>query len=81
MPERMNIQKSDITDITEAWSSLAAKVYVPCSDEGYERLVMLLDVLINEVGEEETHPLTSLMEIVGVLIEKYEEERVLELDN
>ena len=39
----------------------------------------LLDGLIDEVGEDESHPLASLMEIVGVLIEKYEDEHVPEL--
>jgi HTH-type transcriptional regulator/antitoxin HigA len=31
------------------------------------------------VGEDEDHPLASLMEVIGVLIEKYEEEQVPEL--
>jgi len=47
--------------------------------EEYQRLVTFLDALIDEVGEEETHPLASLMEVVGVLIERYEEEHVPEL--
>jgi len=35
--------------------------------------------LIDEVGEDETHPLASLMEIIGVLIEKYENEHIPEI--
>lgn len=31
-------------------------------------------------GEDETHPLASLMEIIGVLIEKYEDEHVPEIE-
>jgi len=31
------------------------------------------------VGDDEVHPLASLIEIVGVLIEKYEHEHVPEL--
>ena len=38
----------------------------------------LLDTLIDEVGEDESHPLASLMEVVGILIEK-EDEHVPEL--
>ena len=45
----------------------------------YDELVELLDQLIDEVGEDETHPLASLMEVIGVLIEKYEDEHVPEL--
>jgi hypothetical protein len=37
------------------------------------------DSLTDEVGEEESHPLASLMEIVGVLIERCEDEHVREL--
>jgi mRNA-degrading endonuclease HigB of HigAB toxin-antitoxin module len=37
------------------------------------------DRLVDEVGENEKHPLASLMEILGVLIEKYEDEHVAEL--
>jgi len=54
-------------------------VYVPHTEEEYQRLMAVLDVLIDEVGEEETHPPASLMEVVGVLIEHYEEEHVPEL--
>lgn len=54
-------------------------VFVPHTEEEYRRLVGLLDRLIDEVGEDESHPLASLMEIIGVLIEKYEAEQVPEL--
>jgi HTH-type transcriptional regulator / antitoxin HigA len=69
----------DIGRTLQAWSTLSSVVYVPHSEEEYCRLVALLDELIDEVGEDETHPLASLMEIVGVLIERYEEEHVPEL--
>jgi HTH-type transcriptional regulator/antitoxin HigA len=36
-------------------------------------------MLIDEVGEDESHPLASLMEIVGVLIQNYEDQHVPEL--
>jgi HTH-type transcriptional regulator / antitoxin HigA len=49
------------------------------NEESYARLVSLLDGLIDEVGEDESHPLASLMEALGVLIEKYEDEHVAEL--
>ena len=35
------------------------------TEEEYQKLVNLLDSLIDEVGEDETHPLASLMEIIG----------------
>ena len=62
-----------------AWSYLAGTVFVPHSEAEYRRLVGLLDELIDEVGEDESHPLASLMEIVGVLIQNYEDQNVPEL--
>ena len=47
--------------------------------DDYDQRVDLLDRLIDEVGENENHPLASLMELPGVLIEKYEDEHVPEL--
>lgn len=56
-------------------------MHIPHTDQEYHRLVTLLDVLIDEVGEDETHPLASLMDIPGTLIEHYEDEHVPELDD
>ena len=70
------MQNLDVNKTADAWSSLAGAVFVPHSEEEYRRLVALLDGLIDEVGEDQSHPLASLMEIVGVLIEKYEDEHV-----
>ena len=69
----------DMSNTLQAWPALSSLVYVPHTEEEYTRLVAVLDALIDEVGEDETHQLASLMEIVGVLIERYEEEHVPEL--
>jgi len=45
----------------------------------YDRIITLLDNLIDEVGEDERHPLASLMEVLSVLVERYEAENVQEL--
>ena len=52
---------------------------MPHTEKQYRDLVALLDGLIDEVGEDENHPLASLMEVIGVLIEKYEDEHVPQL--
>jgi HTH-type transcriptional regulator/antitoxin HigA len=39
----------------------------------------LLDNLIDIVGENENHPLASLMELLGLLIEQYEDTYVPEI--
>lgn len=45
----------------------------------YNKAVSLLDSLIDIVGENEKHPLASLLELVGVLIEQYENLNVPEI--
>ncbi|HEV2329605.1 MAG TPA: hypothetical protein VGY56_12565 [Verrucomicrobiae bacterium] len=63
----------------EAWPQVASTLRVPHNDREYLQLIKLLDRLVDEVGENENHPLASLMEVLGVLIEKYEDENVEEL--
>ncbi len=73
------MQNLDVSQTLNNWTPLANTLYVPHTEKEYENLVALLDNLIDEVGDDEAHPLASLMEIVGVLIEKYEDENVSEL--
>lgn len=63
----------------QAWKNLSDTVFVPRSETEYERLVEMLDRLIDEVGEDETHPLASLMDVLSALIENYENANVPEL--
>ncbi|CAN5495818.1 hypothetical protein BH24DEI1_BH24DEI1_01170 [soil metagenome] len=69
----------DVAQVEQVWPALADHVFVPHTEEDYQRLVVLLDSLIDTVGEDESHELTSLMEVLGVLIEKYEDEHVPEV--
>ena len=69
----------DIGNTTTAWSALAGTVFVQHTNEEYTQLVAVLDQLIDEIGEDESHPLASLMEMLGVLIEHYENAHVAEL--
>jgi len=70
---------SEMQKATKVWPSISDILFVPHTNQEYQALVDLLDNLTDEVGEDEKHPLASLMEIVGVLIEKYEDEYVPEL--
>lgn len=73
------MQNIDVNKTAEAWSSLAGTVFVPHTEEEYRKLVALLDGLVDGVGENESHQLASLMEVISILIEKYEDEHVPEL--
>ena len=70
---------SEIQTAQDIWPVLTPVVFVPHDESEYQRLVAVLDDLIDVVGENEDHPLASMMEVIGVLIERYEEESVPEL--
>lgn len=40
----------------------------------YNQLVTILDDLIDQVGEDESHPLASMMDVLSALIENYEKQ-------
>lgn len=69
----------DVATVATHWVKLAKTIFVPHTETEYRRLVAFLDRLIDEVREDERHPLASLMELVGVLIERYEDDHVPEL--
>ncbi|MET0753242.1 MAG: hypothetical protein ABWZ66_07705 [Pyrinomonadaceae bacterium] len=63
----------------QSWKNLSDTIFVPHTEAEYNRLVAMLDKLIDEVGEEEAHPLASLMDVLSALIENYENANVPEL--
>ncbi len=69
----------DLKKAASLWPNLADTLFVPRNDAEYNRLVAILDKLIDEVGEDESHPLASLMEIIGVLVAHYENVNVPEM--
>lgn len=65
----MNTQ---LKKIAKVWPNIQSVFSVPHNENDYNNLVNLLDSLIDEVGNNESHPLSSLMETIGSLIETYE---------
>ena len=70
---------TEVQTVQNVWPMLTDVVFVPHAQGEYQQLTEVLDNLIDVVGEDEDHPLASLMEVIGVLIEKYEDEHVPEL--
>jgi HTH-type transcriptional regulator/antitoxin HigA len=68
---------TDIERIEALWPAFAPYLFVPRTDAEYDRLTDDLDALTDRVGEDETHPLASLMEVIGSLIDRYEDESPL----
>ena len=70
---------TEIQTAQDVWPMMTPVVFIPHAESEYQRLVTVLDDLIDVVGEDENHSLASLIEVIGVLIEKYEDEHVTEL--
>ena len=71
--------KTEVKKIAKVWPVVRDVFTVPHNDQEYKKLVSFLDSVIDEVGEDETHSLASLMETLGSLIESYELQHVPEL--
>ncbi len=65
-----------LENIANVWPKIKSIFSVPHTEAEYENLVSMLDNLIDEVGENENHPLSSLMESIGILIETYENKNI-----
>ena len=73
----MNTQ---LDEIAKVWPKVQCLLSVPHNNKDYEKLVRLLDSLIDEVGNNESHPLASLLETLGTLIEAYEARNTPEIE-
>ncbi|MBM4207849.1 MAG: transcriptional regulator [Gammaproteobacteria bacterium] len=67
---------STLQTMKDSWQPLAPLVSVPYTEAEYQARVELLNELIDEVGENEDHPLASLLDIVGIAVSSYEQSHV-----
>jgi len=68
--------EAQLKNIANVWPTIKNVFSVPHTETEYENLVSLLDDLIDDVGENEGHPLSSLMETIGNLIETFENNHI-----
>lgn len=74
----MQIKKSGLTvdagSIVQIWGDLKHRLGLsPIHNPAqYDQMVNLMNSLLDEIGDEEEHPLADLLEIVGDLIAAYE---------
>jgi HTH-type transcriptional regulator / antitoxin HigA len=60
-------------ELTSNWSQI--EPYFRIKDDGdYERAVDLLNQLLDEIGDDESHPMFAFMDTLGLLVENYEDE-------
>ena len=69
---------SQVEHLAMVWPGIKNIFSVPHSEEEYDNLVSILDEIVEQVRENENHPLASLMESLGILVENYEKQNVPE---
>lgn len=64
----------DLDRIATTWAAFddAAHLQPIRNDADYERLVALMDQLVDRVGDDEAHPLAGLLAIVSELVADYD---------
>ncbi len=70
---------AELERLSVAWTQMSEVLSVRHTEAEYLRISGLLDLVVDEVGEHDSHPLASLMETLGALVDAYEREHVLEL--
>ena len=73
--------EAQLKKIASVWPQIKNIFSVPHTETEYDNIVSMLDNLIDEVGENEAHPLSSLMESLGNLIETYENKNTTTLSS
>ncbi len=64
--------------VVETLEQSTKLIFIPTNEAEYNQLVRLLDELTDIVRDDESHPLAKMMDVLGVLIETYEDEHVAE---
>ena len=57
---------------------IAPLIFVPTNEREYDQIVELLDEITDIVRDDEAHALANLMDVLGVLIETYEDQFIPE---
>ena len=70
-----------VKNLIEVIGKSETALFDSLTERDYQGLVTVLDDLIDVVGQNENHILASVMELIGTLIENYEDEHVPELTN
>jgi HTH-type transcriptional regulator / antitoxin HigA len=66
----------DMGALQASWQALDTVAHLrPVHNEAdYDRMVDLMNALLDVVGDDEVHPLSSLLELAGDLVSRYEQE-------
>ena len=60
-------------ELQDKWVAVAPLLTIT-NEQEYDAAVERLNTLLDEIGEDEAHPLYSLLDTLGILIEAYDDE-------
>lgn len=66
----------DIRALQTSWKAFESMSHLgPIHDEeGYNRMVALMNTILDATGDDEDHPLSGLLDLVSDLVSRYEQE-------
>ena len=67
---------AELEKVINVWSDVKDVLSIPRNDKKYKKLVKIQDELLDQIGENEKHPLVPLLETIGSLIESYENDHI-----
>lgn len=62
-------------EVKQVWPAVGEGLAIR-TEKDYDRAIELLNHLLDEVGDDESHPLFNFLDVLGTMIERYEEEHV-----
>lgn len=75
-----HITATDSAALSRAWrafqSSASVRIALPCTEAEFLALSALLNDLLDEIGDDDTHPDFDLLELVTTLVEAYEAKHI-----
>ncbi|TGL75999.1 helix-turn-helix domain-containing protein [Leptospira yasudae] len=72
---------AELEKVKNVWPEIKEVISYPRTQKQYKKLVEILDNLIDEVGNNEKHPLAPLMETIGNVVESYESDHLPEIES
>lgn len=70
------LEKIDIKKIEQSWVAFDQEAHLSTihNDDEYDRTVSFMNLLIDVVGDNETHPMAGLLDLVSSLVSHYDQE-------
>ena len=65
-----------VDKVVKHWHHVEPVLSPPTNDEEHERMVAILDALLDRGGADEHHELAGLVDVIGKMVEAYEDEQV-----